>query len=348
MKFDPMQEFDNAPGTGTGLRASPVSGYRGRFAPSPTGALHFGSLVTALASCLEARTRGGEWLVRMEDVDIPRNAPGAANAILKALEAHGFVWNGPVLWQSARRDAYQTALDVLRAGGLAYGCACSRKNIATAAALPAADGSLLYPGTCRNGLPPGKTPRAWRLKTEDTHIAFVDALQGTIRQNLARETGDFVLLRADGQFAYQLAVVVDDAFQEITHVVRGADLLTSTPRQIWLQRCLGVPEPRYAHLPVAVNAAGEKLSKQALTPPLDTARAAANLVDALAFLGQRPPAYLRRARVSEVWAWADAHWCFAAIARQRRQHVAWITDHDISISGKRRWDEIPAHGSGGA
>jgi glutamyl-Q tRNA(Asp) synthetase len=294
-----------------------VSPYRGRFAPSPTGELHFGSLVAALASCLEARVHNGVWLVRMEDVDAPRNVPGAATAILNTLEAHGFVWDEPVLWQSTRLDAYQAALSALREKNLAYGCACSRKEIAEATPASAPDGGLLYPGTCRTGLPAGKTPRAWRLKVGATPIVFMDALQGKQLQNLAREVGDFVLWRADGQFAYQLAVVVDDAFQGITHIVRGADLLASTPRQIWLQRGLDVATPTYAHLPIAVNAAGEKLSKQTLAPALDVRQASDNLFRALAFLGQHPPANLRQDDVRQVWGWALAHWNFAAIPHCR-------------------------------
>lgn len=290
--------------------------YRGRFAPSPTGPLHFGSLVTALASCLDARAHGGEWLVRMEDVDAPRNVPGAAEAILDALEAHGFVWDGAVLWQSTRLEAYRSALDQLLREGLAYGCACSRKEIAELGMLSAADGGVLYPGLCRNGLHSGKDARAWRLKVSGVQ-SCEDRLQGWQTQYLEEEVGDFVLLRADGQFAYQLAVVVDDAFQSITHVVRGADLLDSTSRQIWLQHCLGYEQPVYAHLPVATNEAGEKLSKQTRAPALDHCHAAGNLVEALAFLGQDIPQELKRAGVSEVWAWAGEHWDFKRIPKKR-------------------------------
>lgn len=291
--------------------------YRGRFAPSPTGPLHFGSLVAALGSCLDARAHGGEWLVRMEDVDAPRNVPGAADGILATLEAYGFEWDGEVLWQSRRLEAYAAALEGLKVAGLAYGCACSRKEIADAATHAAIDGGLAYPGTCRAGLPSGRSARAWRLRTGAAETAFDDRLQGRIAQRLERDVGDFVLLRADGQFAYQLAVVVDDAFQGITDVVRGADLIDSTPRQIWLQHCLGLPSMRYAHLPVATNAAGEKLSKQTLAPALDTARAGAELVRALAFLGQEPLAELAAAGCAEVWQWAREHWDFARIPRRR-------------------------------
>ena len=299
--------------------------YRGRFAPSPTGPLHFGSLVAAVGSYLDARTQGGDWLLRMEDVDTPRNGPGAAEQILATLEAFGFEWDGPVLWQSQRLAAYAEALAQLQAAGLAYGCACSRKEIAdsasqatsqatTRATIQAAiDGGLIYPGTCRDGLPAGRSARAWRLRVNDEEIAFADRVQGRVAQHLARDVGDFVLHRADGLFAYQLAVTVDDDFQCISDIVRGADLLASTPRQIWLQRCLGFAEPRYAHLPVATNTAGEKLSKQTLAPALDVTKAAYSLVRALQFLGQPVPEALARASVKEVWAWTREHWRFALI-----------------------------------
>ena len=289
--------------------------YRGRFAPSPTGPLHFGSLVAAVGSYLDARTQGGEWLLRMEDVDTPRNVPGAAEQILRTLEAFGFEWDGPVLWQSQRFEAYAEALERLKAQGVVYGCACSRREIADSATRSAIDGGLAYPGTCRQGLPDGRAARAWRLRVDESEIAFDDRLQGRVSQNLARDVGDFVLHRADGLFAYQLAVTVDDAFQGITDIVRGADLLASTPRQIWLQDCMGFARPRYAHLPVVSNTAGEKLSKQTLAPGLNSAQATAELVQALAFLGQAVPENLARATVSEVWDWAKAHWLFAGIPR---------------------------------
>jgi len=289
---------------------------RGRFAPSPSGPLHFGSLVAAVGSYLDARAAGGEWLVRMEDVDTPRNVAGAADSILKTLALFGFEWDGPVLYQSTRREAYAAALEQLKQAGLAYGCACSRKEIADSATRPAVDGGLAYPGNCRAGLPAGRSARAWRLRVTDDEIAFADRLQGRIAQHLERDVGDFVLRRADGLFAYQLAVVVDDEFQRISSIVRGADLLASTPRQIWLQRCLNFATPSYAHLPVAANLAGEKLSKQTRAAPLRPEAAADQLVQALSFLGQAVPAELARASVAEVWAWAKAGWSFAAIPRQ--------------------------------
>ncbi len=289
--------------------------YRGRFAPSPTGPLHFGSLVAAVGSYLDARQQGGEWLVRMEDIDTPRNVPGAAEKILAALESFGFEWDGPVLWQSTRLDAYTAALDCLQQRGVLYACACSRKEIADSASRAAIDGGLAYPGTCRNGLPPGRAARAWRLRVDEREISFVDRVQGRIAQSLERDVGDFVLRRADGLFAYQLAVTVDDNFQGISDIVRGADLLASTPRQIWLQQLLGYAEPRYAHLPVVCNAAGEKLSKQTLASALDLASASPQLCAALAFLGQAVPEELARTSVPEVWQWAMENWRFEAIPR---------------------------------
>jgi glutamyl-Q tRNA(Asp) synthetase len=290
--------------------------YCGRFAPSPSGPLHFGSLVAALGSYLDARAHGGRWLVRMEDLDTPRNVPGAADDILRTLESFGFVWDGAVLFQSQRLAAYAEALARLQAAGLAYGCACSRREIADSATQPAIDGGLAYPGTCRNGLPAGRAARAWRLRVAAVDVSFTDRLQGMLTQQLERDVGDFVLQRADGLFAYQLAVTVDDHFQGVTDIVRGADLLASTPRQIWLQRCLGFAAPRYAHLPVATNPAGEKLSKQTRAPALCREHAAAELVRALRFLGQPAPLDLANAAVSDVWAWAFENASFAAIPRQ--------------------------------
>lgn len=279
---------------------------RGRFAPSPTGPLHFGSVAAALGSCLEARRQGGEWLLRMEDVDEPRCQPGADLDILRTLEALGFTWDGPVLYQSQRKARYQEALETLKNAGLAYPCACSRKDLAGAAT--ALDGGPLYPGTCRHGLAPGAVPRAWRFAVDDRPIAFTDTVQGHYEQHLARDVGDFVLLRADGYFAYQLAVVVDDADQGITHIVRGADLLDSTPRQIALQQALGFPPSDYTHLPVAVNAAGEKLSKQTLAPAADIARPVATLLAAWRFLGQDCPPELGDASLEDFWRWALRQW----------------------------------------
>ncbi|TVQ74312.1 MAG: tRNA glutamyl-Q(34) synthetase GluQRS, partial [Chromatiaceae bacterium] len=201
--------------------------YTGRFAPSPTGPLHFGSLVAAVISWLDARTHGGTWRVRMEDLDPPREEPGAADRILRTLDAHGLHWDGPVLYQSTRLTAYADAMQQLREQGRAYDCGCTRREIA-ALALQGLEGPV-YPGTCREGLPAGKSPRALRVRTHDDPICFSDRAQGEVCQQLASQIGDFVIRRADGLTAYQLAVVVDDAFQGVTHVVRGIDLLASTP-----------------------------------------------------------------------------------------------------------------------
>ena len=289
--------------------------YRGRFAPSPTGPLHFGSLVAAVGSYLEARTRGGDWLVRIEDLDPPRVVPGATDEILRTLERCGMHWDEPVIRQSTRDDAYHAALHELGQRGLVYPCACSRREIADSGARGIE--GLVYPGTCRAGLPPGKTARALRLDTRGAAVQFTDALQGEIAQDIETQVGDFVLYRADRVFAYQLAVVVDDAEQGVTHVVRGADLLDSTPRQIYLQRLLALPTPRYAHLPVAVNADGEKLSKQTLAPAVDVERPVPQLVAALCFLGQGPPAHLIEADVASFWKWALAKWDASRIPRAR-------------------------------
>lgn len=295
--------------------------YRGRFAPSPTGPLHFGSLAAALGSCLEARAHGGEWLLRVEDVDVPRCSPEAAAGILRTLDRLGFEWDGEVMVQSRRTARYGELLDWLKAAHLVYPCACTRRELADSALAP--DGAAVYPGTCRDGLPPGKAARAWRLRVDDAAVAFADAIQGPLSQRLGADVGDFVLLRADGYFAYQLAVVADDADQGITHVVRGADLLDSTPRQIHLQTCLGAATPAYAHLPVALNAQGEKLSKQTLAAAVDSAAPATALLAALRFLGQAPPDGL--ADVAAVWAWALANWRLGKVPRARalRAPAAW-------------------------
>ncbi|WP_246167794.1 tRNA glutamyl-Q(34) synthetase GluQRS [Propionivibrio limicola] len=300
------------------IGASPVA-YRGRFAPSPTGPLHFGSLVSAVGSYLDARAQRGEWLLRIEDVDAPRTVPGAADGIQRTLEAFGFEWDGEVAVQSHRHDLYHAALVRLQLDGLVYPCACSRSEIAaaTTATARSIDGGLLYPGTCRNGLGDGQAARAWRLRVPDREFCLVDRVQGKVRQNLARDVGDFVLFRADGLYAYQLAVVVDDAVQGVNAVVRGVDLLDSTPRQMWLQECLGFPTPSYAHLPVAVNAAGEKLSKQTRAAPVEVGAGSEVLADALSFLGHAVPAEVRGAPLADFWRWAIDHWTMARVPAVR-------------------------------
>ena len=287
--------------------------YIGRFAPSPTGLLHIGSLLTALASYADARAHGGRWLVRMEDLDPPREMAGAADDILRTLEAFGFEWDGGVAYQSRRYDLYHEALGRLKAKGLVYPCDCSRKDW-QAVARAGADG-FVYNGCCA-GLDPQralhKTP-AWRVRVPNEIIGFDDAVVGHYAQNLAHDIGDFVLLRADGFWAYQLAVVADDAAQGITHIVRGQDLLVSTPRQLWLQRALGAPEPHYAHLPLLVNGAGQKWSKQTLAPALDLGAREALLRQVMAYL--QLPAAPEVGRPQDLLAWAVRHWDMAKVPK---------------------------------
>ncbi|OHR78239.1 tRNA glutamyl-Q(34) synthetase GluQRS [Neisseria sp. HMSC70E02] len=281
--------------------------YIGRFAPSPTGLLHIGSLLTALASYADARANGGKWLVRMEDLDPPREMAGAAEHILRTLEAFGFEWDGEVAYQSRRNGLYQEALGRLKSEGLVYPCYCSRKDW-QAAATVGADG-FVYNGRCR--VPAqrpganGKTP-AWRIAVPDRTIGFQDGIVGYYAQNLAHDIGDFVLLRADGFWAYQLAVVADDAEQGITHIVRGQDLLVSTPRQIYLQQCLGANTPHYVHLPLLVNSQGQKWSKQTLAPALDLNRREALLRQVMRYLNL--PDAPEVDRPEELLAWAVLHW----------------------------------------
>ncbi len=279
--------------------------YRGRFAPSPTGPLHFGSLVAALASYCDARASSGGWLVRIEDVDIPRAREDAEREIMAQLSAYGFRWDGQVVRQSQRGGRYAEALAGLAQRGVVYPCICTRRELESARL--AASGERIYPGTCRNGIAAeraARTQRAWRVVVGDAVIAFDDRRQGPQRQALASEVGDFVLKRADGTFAYQLAVVVDDAEQEVSHIVRGADLLSSTARQIYLQRLLDIPTPAYLHVPVALNARGEKLSKQTLARELPEQPLPA-LLAAWRFLDQPP---LASATLAEFWPQAIAAW----------------------------------------
>lgn len=300
--------------------------YTGRFAPSPTGPLHFGSLVAALAGWLDARAAGGRWLVRIEDLDQPRSQADMAGTILRQLEALALTWDGPVVYQSARLELYRAALEKLQGAGFAYWCGCTRREIADSATrfdVAASAGrspARVYPGTCRNGIRAGGMRRAVRVRTGGDPIRFSDRAQGEIVQDVEREVGDFVVLRADRVIAYQLAVVVDDAEQCVTDVVRGADLLDSTPRQILLQRLLGLAQPRYLHVPVAVNAEGAKLSKQAGAPALPAVRSAESLCAALDFLGlQGAP---RAERPSEILAWARERWRSHRVPARRAARAA--------------------------
>ncbi|HRQ47666.1 MAG TPA: tRNA glutamyl-Q(34) synthetase GluQRS [Rhodocyclaceae bacterium] len=295
------------------MQSQPV-GYVGRFAPSPTGPLHFGSLVAAAGSYFDARSNNGRWLLRIEDVDRPRTVAGATKSILASLERFGFEWDGEIVRQSHRDEAYAAAFERLELDGHAFPCACSRREIADSSL--ARDGSRIYPGTCRNGLPAGRTARAWRVRVRGA-IDFEDAVQGAQREDLETELGDFVILRADGLYAYQLAVVVDDFDAGVTHVVRGADLLDSTARQIYLQRLLGYPTPAYAHLPIASNAAGEKLSKQTHAPEIDAAQPQSALLAAISFLGQNPPQALADAPLAEIHRWCIDNWSLARAPHRR-------------------------------
>lgn len=286
----------------------PAGAYRGRFAPSPTGPLHFGSLLAAAASWLDARAAGGQWLLRIEDIDPPRELPGATDAILRALDTFRLPWDGPVTFQSRRQEAFTAALAHLRQAGWAYACQCSRADIAAANAGRGRPGDRRYPGTCRElGLETHRAP-VLRVRTSADELGVDDRLQGWFSQQLEAETGDFVVRRRDGLIAYQLAVVVDDADAGITDIVRGIDLLDSTPRQLWLQQLLGLPRPRYMHLPVIVTPAGEKLSKQTGAEALDLRRAGELAWLALDSLGLAPPPELRGAPPAEQWDWAVGRW----------------------------------------
>lgn len=293
--------------------------YRGRFAPSPTGPLHFGSLVTAVGSYMQARSQHGEWLVRMEDIDPPREQPGAADAILRALEAYHLHWDGAVLYQSDRAEAYLVALDQLQNQGDSFPCSCTRTSIANTLAnhqIHTTEGQLVYPGTCRHGLPTGTTARAIRLRVPARTDTFSDALQGRIETDLQAQIGDFVVRRADGLFAYHLAVVVDDAKQQISEIVRGTDLLTSTPPQRYLQSCLGYPHPRYCHLPIVVNQQGQKLSKQTFAPAIDIDEPGPTLIKALNTLGLSPDVSLIGAPPATLLSWAITQWDLQKLPHQ--------------------------------
>lgn len=304
------------------------SAYIGRFAPSPTGPLHFGSLVSALASYLHAHAHQGRWLVRMEDLDPPREQPGAADAILRCLEAHQLHWDGPVLYQSQRLAAYEEVLEALRAEDLLYACNCTRQD------LQAIGG--IYNGRCRNRRVDTTKPHAWRLKLYDLPpvyaalndvVGFTDLIQGEQQQNLRLNAGDQILKRKDALFAYQLAVVADDIAQQVTHIIRGQDLLEVTARQIFLFQLLGAQPPVFGHVPLVLNDYGQKLSKQNLAPPLEDAQAGNNLWHALEFLGQNPPPTLKNASATEVLLWSKAHWDMNRLQPHNRQSAtAQTTD----------------------
>lgn len=286
--------------------------YRGRFAPSPTGPLHFGSLLAAVGSFADARSNAGVWLVRIEDPDRNRTVAGADQQILSTLEAFGLWWDERVVYQSQRSSHYEAALERLRRDGLSYPCACTRREIA-AHGTQGPEGPI-YTGHCRNGLPQGRIARSERLCIDGDQLSVTDAVQGPVTQDLTAEVGDIVLRRADGFYAYQLAVVVDDGEQAITQVVRGADLLISTPRQIYLQRCLGLPQPRYAHLPLVISDHGRKLSKSLDAAPVDPSEPVPALNQAWRLLGQTQLDEQPRDAL-EFWQLAIPHWNLSRVPR---------------------------------
>lgn len=296
------------------MMQSNYSGYIGRFAPSPTGPLHMGSLVAAMASYLDAKAHHGEWLLRIEDLDFDRNVKGAGQSIIDTLQRCQLQWNGAVEWQSRRTSLYEAALQQL--GDAVYPCGCSRKEIADSRLNNHASLVAVYPGTCRTGLVAGRQARSWRLKVPagmHSKIHFHDRWLGSLSQDLESEVGDFVLKRADGFWAYQLAVVVDDAAQGVTDVVRGADLLDSTARQVYLQEILGLPRPRYLHIPVVANASGEKLSKQTGALAIDVSGPeqdilANALLPAARFLGLTDMAPGAHADIASFWQQAILAW----------------------------------------
>jgi len=293
--------------------------WRGRFAPSPTGPLHFGSLVAATASYLQARVHCGEWLLRIEDLDPPREVPGAAARIISTLQAHGFHWDGPAHRQSSHLSEYHAIAGRLLADDFAYRCTCSREEVRQAATKTGPTG-VVYPGTCRHlgRRAAAGTPDALRLRTGESIVTFEDRVQGTIHCNVAASIGDFIIRRKDGLIAYHLATVVDDARQGITEVVRGCDLLDVTPAQIVLQRILEFATPAYMHVPLVINERGQKLSKQTGAQPIDGQKPEKNLIAALEFLRQDPPPVLAGASVDVIWAWATANWHPEKLAARRQ------------------------------
>jgi glutamyl-Q tRNA(Asp) synthetase len=275
--------------------------YKGRFAPSPTGAVHYGTLVAAVGSYLQAKKNNGEWIIRMEDVDTTRRVKGSDSEILKTLEAFGFQWQGEIVYQSQRTELYKHALEQLISQKLIFPCLCSRKQLVKI-------DSSIYPGTCRSRLPPETNPHALRIHANDIDITFNDYVMGRQTQNIKHECGDFIIKRRDGLFAYQLAVVVDDALQGITEVVRGADLLSSTNRQIYLQQQLNYATPLYCHLPLAVDKKGNKISKSAGTARVDIRHKEKLLISVFTFLGQPVPNDLEKSSLDDIWKWAIQNW----------------------------------------
>jgi glutamyl-Q tRNA(Asp) synthetase len=299
---------------------SPSIPITGRFAPSPTGALHTGSLVSAVGSWLMAKSAGGRWLVRIDDLDTPRQVPGMADDILTTLERFALCWDGEISYQSRNLEFYEQAFQELRRNGMIYPCCCSRREIAQAASAPhPTDDCLPYPGSCRNGMAEGKPIRSWRVRVTDEPVCFHDLRRGRVCQVLSKGCGDFAVRRGDGEFAYQLAVAVDDWITGVTQVVRGEDLLASTPRQIRLQRLLGMPEPEYCHLPLVTGPGGGKLSKRdnLVSHHLGnwSGRESLLLHGVLRFLGQEPPPELLGAPCGEILAWGAEHFKLQRLPR---------------------------------
>ncbi len=280
--------------------------YKGRFAPSPTGAVHYGTLIAAVGSYLQAKKNNGKWLLRIEDVDTTRSVAGADTDILHTLEAFGFQWHGSVIYQSEQTKYYQQALEQLSSRELVFPCLCTRKQLAKI-------NNEVYPGRCRNRRLPEKETHALRLRTKNLTINFDDTVMGKQSQNIATQCGDFIIKRRDGLFAYQLAVVVDDALQGISDVVRGADLLGSTARQIYLHQLLGYIAPTYCHLPLAVDCSGKKISKSDGATKVDVNNRERLLCSVLVFLGQQPPADLDASSINDIWLWARTHWDMAKV-----------------------------------
>ncbi len=285
--------------------------YKGRFAPSPTGAVHFGTLLAAVGSYLQAKKNNGEWIIRMEDVDLTRKVSGADTDILHTLEAFGFEWQGEILYQSTQNEYYENASQQLIEQSLVFPCLCTRKQLAE-------NGSDIYPGNCRQRQLPEKNDHALRVIASDINITFNDAIMGKRSQHMAQQCGDFIIKRRDGLFAYQLAVVVDDAIQGISEIVRGADLLDSTPRQIYLQQLLGYATPAHCHLPLAIDANGNKISKSEGAAKVDIKNKEKLLCKTLEFLAQKPPVDLANDSINDIWQWAINNWNINTVPHNKR------------------------------
>ncbi len=303
----------------------------GRFAPTPSGPLHFGSILAALASFLNARSQGGAWRLRIDDLDEPRVVPGASDQILRTLEAFGFDWDGEVVYQSRRQEAYREAFSFLKKSGALYRCSCSRRDIG-AGRVRGVDNTPVYPGTCREAPADPAGRLSWRFRVPAGEFIFTDAVQGERRFRLEEDFGDFVVVRADNTLSYHVATVIDDHFQGVTEVVRGSDLLGSACRQALLYRALALPWPVWAHIPVAVDENGDKLSKQTKAAPVCTSRSGVALWEALAFLGQGPPPALRNGPPAEVIAWGRSHWAVPAIPA--RESIRLSRRDPLASAGK--------------